>query len=268
MDDAAEDPTAATVFNVLHQTLELDFSFCPRLIKGKTTIEIQPQSQKLSEIQLHCRQLKVNKVTVAGREAPFDYSNLYERLALYPGTGIEQHHFPQNRIRKHEDHVEKELVISVPEKTRIKEVRAPGAQDTACESLEVVIEYILDDFRDAVYFVGVEDGDLRYPHAYTRNSPFPGTASALFPCLDDGTTRGTFDVSVRYPRTVGDALSKRGEVQESQAKGSPKADSVMSDAEDDQNDLTEEEKALEMSVICSGLLTDEVNPLSMIIVHL
>ncbi|PVI08152.1 hypothetical protein DM02DRAFT_511270 [Periconia macrospinosa] len=258
MDDAVEDPTAATVFTVLHQTLDLDFSFCPRRIKGKTTIEIQPQSTKLSEIQLHCRQLKVTRVTVAGREASFDYNNLYERLSLYPGTGLEQYHFPQGRIRKHEDHVEKELVISVPEKTRIKEVRLSGAQDTSCESLEVVIEYVLEDFRDAVHFAGVEDGDARYPHAYTRNSPFPGTASALFPCLDDGTTRGTFDVSIRYPRTVGDALSKRSEAQQAQAKGPAKADSVMSDADDDQSDLTEEEKALEMSVICSGLLTDEI----------
>ncbi|CAI6277304.1 unnamed protein product [Periconia digitata] len=258
MDDAAEDPTAATVFTVLNQTLELDFSFCPRLIKGKTTIDIQPQSQKLSEIQLHCRQLKVTKVTVAGREASFDYSNLYDRLSLYPGTGIEQYHFPQNRIRKHEDHVEKELVIYLPDRTRIKEVRSVGAQDTSYESLEVAIEYVLDDFRDAVYFAGVEDGDARYPHAYTRNSPFPGTASALFPCLDDGTTRGTFDVSVRYPRTVGDALSKRFKARQAQTSGPPKADSVVSDADEDHNDLTEDEKALEMAVICSGLLTDEI----------
>jgi transcription initiation factor TFIID subunit 2 len=259
MEDLIDDPTATTVFTVLQQNLELDFSFCPRQIKGKTTINIQPQSQKLREIQLHCRQLRVTKVSVAGRDASFDYNNLYDRLSLYPGTGLEQYHFPQNRLQRHEEHEVRELVIFVPDKTRIKEVRTAGAQDTSFESLDVVIEYVLDDFRDAVYFAGVEDGDSRYPHAYTRNSPFPGTASTLFPCIDDGKTRGTFEVAVRYPRTVGDALCKMpGAVTAAQAVDFHKADSVMSESDDDHNDLTEEEKALEMSVICSGLLTDEV----------
>ncbi|KAF2636158.1 hypothetical protein P280DRAFT_460500 [Massarina eburnea CBS 473.64] len=256
MDDPADDPTAATVFTVLHQTVDLDFSFCPRAVEGKTTLEIQPQSQKLSEIQLHSRQLRITRVTVGGREASFEYNNLYDRLSLYPGTSIEQFHFPRDRLQRHEDHLVKELVIFVPDKTRIKEVRLPGAQDTSFESLEVVIEYVLKDFRDAVYFAGVEDGDSRYPHAYTRSSPFPGTASALFPCIDDGSTRGTFDVSVRYPRTVADALQKKPAPAQT-ADNSPKADSVMSGC-DDGDDLTEEEKALEMAVICSGLLTDDI----------
>ncbi|KAF1959374.1 hypothetical protein CC80DRAFT_533518 [Byssothecium circinans] len=256
MEDAADDPTGATAFTVLQQKVDLDFSFCPREVKGKTTLEILPQSQELSEIQLHARQLSITRVTVAGRTAAFEYNNLYDRLALYPGTGIEQFHFTRDHLQRHEEHQEKELVISVPDKTRINDVRLEGAQDSSFESLELVIEYVLKDFRDAIYFAGVEDGDSRYPHAYTRNSPFPGTASALFPCLDDGSTRGTFDVSVRYPRTVGDALCRNPPP--AQVESSPKADSVMSGCDDDQNDLTEEEKALEMSVICSGFLTDDI----------
>jgi transcription initiation factor TFIID subunit 2 len=144
------------------------------------------------------------------------------------------------------------LVIFLPDKLRIKDIRPPGTLEPVCEPFELEIEYELDDFRDALHFAGVEDGDARYPHVYTRNSPFPGMASALFPCVDDGSTRCNFDVSIRYPRTVGDALSKSPVVDDN------KADSVMSGTDEDQNDLTEEEKALEMSVICSGLLTDEV----------
>lgn len=259
MAESAFDVQAATAFTVQSQTLEFDFSFCPRSVKGKTTIEIQPQSSSLREIHLSCRQLTPTRVKVQGREAAFNYANLYDRLALYPGTSIQQYHFPQQRLRRHEDGVAEELVIFVPDRMRIKEIRQPGSQDSAFESLLVEIEYTLDDFRDAVYFAGIEDGDSRYPHCYTRNSPFPGTASCLFPCVDDGSTRCPFDVSVRYPRTVGDALCKTsGAETTTQTNGARKADSVMSESDDDPNDLTEEEKAMEMIVICSGLLTDEV----------
>lgn len=261
MDDSTDDlaATAATAFTVLNQRLELDFSFYPQRVKGKTTIEIQPQSPKLREIQLSCRQLKPTRVTIKGAPAAYHYDDLYDRLSLFPGTDIHQYHFPQNRLRSHERGEAEELVIFVPEKMRIKDVRPPGSADAMYETLTVEVEYVLDDFRDAVHFVGVEDGDVRYPHAYTRNSPFPGMASSLFPCVDDGSTRGNFEVLVRYPRTIGDALGKNpGAESQPQANGD-KADSVMSGCGEDLNDLTEEEKALEMAVICSGMLTDEVS---------
>lgn len=259
MDDSPDDPAATSAFAVLNQRLELDFSFCPQSVKGKTTIEIQPQSPKLREIQLNCRQLKPTRITVKGVDAAFHYNDLYDRLSLYPSTDIHQYHFPQNRLRSHERGEAEELVILLPEKMRIKDLRLPGSPEAMCETLEVEIEYTLDDFRDAVHFVGVEDGDMRYPHVYTRNSSFPGMASSLFPCVDDGTTRCNFDVSVRYPRTMGDALCRNPRANgQPQTNGAHKADSVMSDSDEDHNDLTEEEKALEMSVICSGVLTDEV----------
>ncbi len=260
MDDNGDEPSAATAFTVQNQTLELDFSFCPRRVKGKTTIEIQPLSPKLREITLNCRQLKPTRVTIKGFEAAFHYSDLYDRLSLHPGTGIQQHHFPQKRLRRHEQGLEEELLILVPDKIRLRDVSEPG-KEPVWEPFEVQVEYVLDVFRDALHFAGVEDGDARYPHVYTRNSPYPGMASALFPCVDDGSTRCNFDISIRYPRTVGDALFKSSRAdcqsQTNGANGSSKADSVMSGT-DDHHDLTEEEKTLEMSVICSGLLTDEV----------
>jgi transcription initiation factor TFIID subunit 2 len=69
-------------------------------------------------------------------------------------------------------------------------------------------------------------------------------------------------VSIRYPRTLGDALSKNpnsNTIAQAQGEGAEKADSVMLDADDDQVDLSEEEKAMEMQVICSGTLTDDVS---------
>lgn len=279
MDDGADD-TSVRAFTVLKQKLELDFSFSPRRVKGKTTIDIQPQVAHLRTIQLNCRQLMPTSVKVEGRVAHSNYSNLYQRLGLYPGTGIEQFHLPKKRLERHTSGEESELVITIPDRVKIKAVRPEDAivdQDALASGfstlgeglyapIKVEIEYVLKDFRDAVHFAGVEDGDGRYPHVYTRNSPFPGIASCFFPCVDDGITKCIFDIAIRYPRTMGDARSKERPAPaatngNSQVNGAPKADSVMSDVDDDQDDMSEEEKAMEMSVICSGELTDDVRTL-------
>ncbi|KAJ5059511.1 TATA-binding protein associated factor Taf2 [Bipolaris maydis] len=266
--DAMDDASSGDSFTLLKQQLELDFSFAPRRVKGLTTLDIQPDQAQLRDITLNCRQLRPTSIRIQGEKAAFSYSNLHQRLTLYPGTGLEQYHFVKQRIARHTSGAEDELVITVPDKVRIREVKpseagmtddAPG---TFYAPLKLEIEYELDDFRDALHFVGVEDGDARFPHAYTRNSSFPGTASCLFPCIDDGETRCIFEVSIRYPRTLGDALSKPSPPNANPnvplADGVDKADSVMLDVDDEQADLSEEEKAMEMQVICSGTLTDDI----------
>jgi transcription initiation factor TFIID subunit 2 len=209
-------------------------------------------------------------IKIEGQTASFSYSNLHQRMTLYPGTDLGQYHFPKDRIQRHVNEGEDELVVYLPDSVKIREVKPEeagqpvDAQGTFYAPLKVEIEYILDDFRDGLHFAGVEDGDSRFPHAYTRNSPFPGTASCLFPCIDDGETRCPFDVSIRYPRTMGDALSKHAVgsgTSQPLVNGVDKADSVMSDADDDAG-FSEEEKAMEMQVICSGVLTDDVGALS------
>jgi transcription initiation factor TFIID subunit 2 len=260
--------SAGDTFRLISQQLELDVSFSPRLVKGKTTLDIVPDKPQLREIKLNARQLKPTRIQIEGQTATFRYSNLHQRLTLYPGTGLEQYHYTKNRIKRHVEEGEDELVVRLPETVKIREIKAAeagaaaDAQGTFFAPLKLEIEYILDDFRDGMHFVGVEDGDARFPHAYTRNSPFPGSASCLFPCLDDGETRCPFDVSIRYPRTLGDALGKNPPPVtggQAQTDGEEKADSVMADADDDQADLSEEEKAMEMQVICSGVLTDDVS---------
>ncbi|CAO2657059.1 Nn.00g058620.m01.CDS01 [Neocucurbitaria sp. VM-36] len=268
MASALGDSSTGDSFTLIKQQVELDISFSPPLVKGRTTLDIQPDKPQLREISLNCRQLKPTSIKIEGEKAGFSYSNLHQRLTLYPGTGLEQYHFVKERIARHVVDREDELVIFVPEKVKVREVKpseagmADDAQGTFYASLKLEIEYELDDFRDALHFVGVEDGDPRFPHAYTRNSPFPGASSCLFPCIDDGETRCFFEVSIRYPRTLGDALSKAPPPSASGqllTNGVEKADSVMLDADDDHVDLSEEEKAMEMSVICSGTLTDDIS---------
>lgn len=270
--EIADDASTGDTFTVLKQSLELDISFCPRRVVGKTVLDIQPRKGQFREIVLNCRQLKPTRIRIDGQTAGYSYSNLHERLTLYPGTGLEQYHFAKDRIARHLDPKSPadELVVFVPDRVKIREVRPEevgeleSAQGVFYAPLKLEIEYVLDDFRDALHFVGVEDGDSRYPHAFTRNSPFPGTASCLFPCIDDGTRKCLFDVAVRYPRTLGDALSKAtapalaGAEGQAVASGADKADSVMTDIDDELGDLTAEERAMEMQVICSGSLTDDI----------
>jgi transcription initiation factor TFIID subunit 2 len=261
-----DDASTGDTFQLLKQQLELDISFCPRQVKGKTTLDILPEKAQLRELVFNARQLKPTVIKIEGQTASFSYSNLHQRMTLYPGTDLGQYHFPKDRIQRHVNEGEDELVVYLPDNVKIREVKPEeagqpvDAQGTFYAPLKVEIEYILDDFRDGLHFAGVEDGDSRFPHAYTRNSPFPGTASCLFPCIDDGETRCPFDVSIRYPRTMGDALSKHSAglgTSQALVNGVDKADSVMSDADDDAG-FSEEEKAMEMQVICSGVLTDDV----------
>jgi hypothetical protein len=279
MDDP--DPEPSSAFTVLKQKLEFDFNFPTRSIKGKATLQVLPQDRKARVIQLNCRQLNITSVRVEGCDATKDicYANLYERLSLYPTTGIYQHHLVKMRLQQHASGARAELEITLPDAVKVRTMRPDevvtyqdlfangySADGDMFKPLSVEIEYTLDNPRDAIHFVGVEDGDARYPHVLTRNSPFAGMASCLFPCTDDGTSKCLFEVSVRYPRTLGHVFGKArssavGADASLRADDSPKADSVMSDVDDDPAEFTEEEKALEMSVVCSGEMTDDVGSL-------
>lgn len=257
--DVDDDPALAHAFTVESQRLELDFSFCPRLVKGKTRITIQPQSPKFKEIHLSCRQLKPTRVHLLRRDVAFEYNDEYDCLGLDRQQTIHQHHFLRNRVGRHEMQIEEELKIPIPSDLKIPTRRQQGSQELICDPIIVDIEYTLDNFRDGLHFVGTGEGDSRYPHVYTRNTVVPLFASSWFPCVDDGNTRIPFELSVRYPRTVADALSKSpAAATPTQTNGVQKADSVLDGSYGD-TDLTEEEQALEMRAVCSGELTDTVS---------
>lgn len=129
-------------------------------------------------------------------------------------------------------------------------------EDDICYLVSIPFE--TKDIRDGLQFVGVDPGDTRYTHAYTRHSEAAGTACSLFPCLDDHGSIGDWKISIKTPRTLGDVLHQPLVTQRQHPNGnsSPSGDA----AEDNpmRHDLSEEDKLLEMTVICSGLLTDEI----------
>lgn len=130
---------------------------------------------------------------------------------------------------------------------------------------KVTIPFTLKNIRDGLHFVGIEEGDTRYPHVYTRHSVEPGLACSIFPCIDNPGCRSSWRVSLTFPRTLGDAFHQRLVTQQQQpANGVNAANSNQKrkrDQEEPQRSsltLTEEDKMLELTAVCSGKLEDEV----------
>jgi transcription initiation factor TFIID subunit 2 len=138
----------------------------------------------------------------------------------------------------------------------------PDSMYTPFMPLVLRIEFVLDNIRDGFTFVGCEPGDMRYPHAYTTNSPIPGAACCLFPTLDGIHERWTWEIEVTVPRTISDINKKppptikqeEGETNGTMTNGvngtrSPKSD---------EDSAMDEDGDLDMVVVCSGDFVDEV----------
>jgi transcription initiation factor TFIID subunit 2 len=121
---------------------------------------------------------------------------------------------------------------------------------------KITVPFKTKEPRDGLHFVGVDALDNRFTHMYTRHSVHPGTASCIFPCIDDHGSRCDWRISVKFPKTLGDALQKP---LKSQANGTGHGSHGKSQADlnDRGLDLAEEDKVREMTVICSGFLVEE-----------
>ena len=179
---------------------------------------------------------------------------------------------------------EPELVVNLPKSTKIQELdpfvtidssgkmggdtivlditqNAKPTVDpiTRFTSIIVSVDFTIENIRDGMQFVGCSPGDLQYPHAYTQNS-MPGSASCLFPCLDAIDSRPTWEVSIKCPRTIGDAFRK------SNATNAAVINGITGQALIEEalgfSSFSDEEQALDLVVICSGDMTDEVGRVS------
>ncbi|KID84689.1 hypothetical protein MGU_08034 [Metarhizium guizhouense ARSEF 977] len=123
------------------------------------------------------------------------------------------------------------------------------------KQFKVTVPFTNKNPRDGLHFVGEDALDNRYTHMYTRHSIQPGTASCIFPCVDDHGARCDWRISIRFPRTLGDALEQALATQkDTTVNGVDKSH----DHDDRKMMLAEEDKLREMTVVCSGFLMEEM----------
>ncbi|KAM5506995.1 Transcription initiation factor TFIID subunit 2 [Microsporum canis] len=275
-------PSSGLGYSVSHQKVELDIDLASRSLKGKTEITIHPHHKDLKLVHLNFRQGQLKRITVGGKTATSKYVDPYETLQLY---GVQYHRKLSSKLDAlSKTPPEPELVITIPKAVRIEELdpfsieaqtqlslRATsggasgtgGVDDTVDGSrateaslprftaITIAIEFMIEKPRDGIQFVGVENRDLRYPHAFTANSSDTGESCCLFPCVDDMSSRCTWDVSIRCPRTLGDIFSKPSDNVHVNGTSSRTTSSK-------KVGLSAEDAALDMVVACSGDMTDEI----------
>ena len=295
--DVLSPPAPGLGFSVLHQKVELDIDLLSRSLKGKTELTISPHSKDLKILRLNCRQCELRNLSVNGRpSSSAPYQDPYKRATLPWNAGVHQYHMLRRKLEGQlKDPPEEELVINLPKSLKIEELdhfsvealtttitktgggikressdgivgdlsQGPqtGYDQTArFSSIIVRIEYVIHKIRDGIHFAGWEQGDLRYPHAYSKNSLLPGSACCLFPCVDDCASRSTWDVSIKCPRTIGDALRPHESFKASlQVNGDSLNGSRDGSMEEGLPNFSDEDRALDLAVVCTGDMTDEVS---------
>lgn len=277
-------------FSVSHQKVELDIDLPSRSLRGRTEIIIRPHSKDFKSVRLNCRQCELKRLTVNGRPSSgATYEDPYKRMPLPWEAGAHQYHMLQQRVEGQlKSPPEEELTIVLPKSLKIEELdpfseeaqttlfsksvgssKGDGSatipdllQNNRFVPIQVNIEYVVKNIRDGMQFIGWEDGDLRYPHAYTTNYLSPGTACCLFPCTDDLNSRSTWEISIKCQKTIGDALrnlSSQPLVNDVNGLSNVENKSHNSSgAKRKRGDFSEEDQALDLAVICTGDTTDEV----------
>ncbi|KAJ5936672.1 hypothetical protein N7466_003122 [Penicillium verhagenii] len=264
-------PAPGLEFTVAHQKVELEIDFISKSLRGSTEITIHPQRNDLKDICLNFRQGEIKRISVNGKGVPtWEYADPYDHIQLY-GAQYYQ------RLTPKLDYLLKtprqpELKLSIPKTVRIEEldpfsaeaqeqIALQGAGDDAdgpvggrtteaslprFKALTLNIEFVTERVRDGLQFVGVDSGDRRYPHAYTTNSLDSGVGCPLFPCMDDTASRCTWDISISCPSTLGDLFDPKTR------------DASGSRSKTQTRQISADDEGLDMSVVCSGELTDDI----------
>ena len=288
-------------FSVSHQKVELDIDLFSRSLKGRTELIVIPESRDLKLVRLNCRQCRISKVSVNGKASQgVVYDDPYEKVRLSYTAGVQQYEQLREKFEAQaKEPPEEELIVKLNKNVRIEEVDpfsesaqsylhskangtnkeesgdistidfAPGLrtgfdQSSRFTPITIVIDYAIERVSHGMHFVGWEGEDLRYPHAYSTNSSSAGAACSIFPCVDDLTTRCTWEVFIKYSTTIGEALKiPAPDVSSNFSNGTftiPRGDDGQHGLSGTElrNTFSNEDKALEISAICTGDLTDEV----------
>ena len=261
-------------FTINSQKVELEIDFAAQTLRGKTELEIFPDSTELRAVKLHARQLRLKRLTVNGRAASVTYNDPYETTKIFSQATIKQHHQLSQKLDPHlKSKPEEDLRIHLPKQIRIQELRQNASQipipsratngivasevaeqpsanaDTAIARftpLTISIEYVVEKVKDVLHFVGCDQGSGQFPHVYTQNWMRPGSACCLFPCVDDLQARCAWEISIKVPTTLATAFIQRtntsGQKNQSGIGKGTSATSAMN---------------RELTVVCSGDLMDD-----------
>ncbi|KAI9806920.1 MAG: hypothetical protein M1833_002578 [Piccolia ochrophora] len=286
-------------YSISHQKVELEIDFASKSLQGKTEITIHPHSRDLKIIKLNCRQCTLKRLNIDGKAPTVKYQEPYARFKIHSQASVHQYHQLRQKLSPQlKEPPEEEVILTLPKSLSIRELdpfsaeaqsaliakvgglsrretsdttitvstpfpKAADEQGAKFKPITVFVEFSVGNIRDGLQFVGCDDGDPRYTHAYTKNSMFPGSACCLFPCLDDASSRCTWEISIKCPRTLGDVARALHEVStSSRVNGADGHHGSMVEQDgingDGVSQLSQEDSALDMSVVCSGDLTDEI----------
>ncbi|RAL61012.1 hypothetical protein DID88_010108 [Monilinia fructigena] len=208
-------------FIVVHQKVELEVDFSTKTLRGKTEIQILPQTKELQTIYIHARQCSIpqKKVLVNGQVASFSIEEV-DPFSDKAATPVTQRAVGVAVARNSSVALEGGSA-SVPVFT----AKTAAEQASRFQPLTVTIPFVTNRIRDGLQFIGVEEGDV-----------FVGYFHKVF-------------------QTLGDALKRRSHIH-NHKPGHAIGTSEKMDI--DEVFLSDEEKLLEMAVICSGEQVDEV----------
>lgn len=278
-DEAVSSTVSSAEFTVSHQEVEFDVNFATQSLSGHTAITIQPLTKELKAIRLNCRQISIKNITVDGLlPQSTQFHDPYEDLSLRPSFEVHQHHLIHDKLQSDlKSPPDGELVIALPKKLKITELDPQDLRTTedggvVYKTITVDIYYTVKDSRDSLHWVGLCEGDLRHPHVYTSNRSSPYAPPCfVFPCIDSFSSRSTWKIIILCSRTLRDIVTKP---ENGQTNGLTNGNHSLSNVDHINGDLstlggpfsrsdkfhlrtlTEEEKSLELSVVCSGYMEE------------
>ncbi|KAG6114550.1 hypothetical protein E4U13_003347 [Claviceps humidiphila] len=216
------------------------------------------------------------------RKATTEYNDPYEKLVHREGWNLRAEHHDIRRLRaRNIFHCRKSdvpaenreiegctpvygsLKISLrenkgeterPKLIIRKSIAGLDATDKGHKQFKITIPFKNKNPRDGLHFVGVDALDNRFTHMYSRHSLQPGTACCIFPCVDDHGARCDWKISIKFPRTLGDALQQALATQRETTKNGSDGSR---EHQDRSTGLVEEDKLREMTAVCSGFLMEE-----------
>ncbi|KAJ2711563.1 hypothetical protein H4R19_003189, partial [Coemansia spiralis] len=177
-------------FTVSHQLVSLDFDLDRQAVKGLTELSVEPHTQSLATLRLHCERPVVRSVHINGVACKFSRRR--------PGTRRE---LVRTLLRTGDEAADEgELEIAVPSSVRIEPV-ADGAAATF-KSLKLRIEFYMARPVAGLVF-GCSDTDPGLVTVHTETQMYPSTTRAWLPCVDRIDQRSTWDLFFTIPAYAG-----------------------------------------------------------------